>query len=95
MFSVGDSITNDTFKEDFENTASLFISHQTQTNEGKGCYLFIDETGDTFDTATTGETTDCRFSDTLYTILIYAREIKRKWMMSRGDLRMLSRRILR
>jgi hypothetical protein len=49
MFGVGDSITNDTFKEDFEDTSSFFV----------------DETGDTLDSATTSETTDGGFSDSL------------------------------
>ena len=49
MFGVGDSITNDTFKEDFEDTSSFFV----------------DETGDTLDSATTSETTDGRFCDSL------------------------------
>ena len=49
VFGVGDSITNDTFKEDFEDTSSFFV----------------DETGDTLDSATTSETTDRGFGDSL------------------------------
>jgi len=50
VFGVGDSITDDTFKEDFEDPSSFFV----------------DETGDTLDSATTSETTDGRFGDSLY-----------------------------
>ena len=49
MLGVGDGITNDVLKEDLEDTTGLFI----------------DETGDTFDTSTTSQTTDGRLGDTL------------------------------
>ena len=61
MFGVSDSITNDTFKEDFENTARLLLDIPL----GRGWYFFVDETGDTFDSTTTSETTNGRFSDSL------------------------------
>ena len=49
MFSISDSIADDSLEEDFENTSSFLV----------------DETGDTLDTATTSETTDGGFSDSL------------------------------
>jgi hypothetical protein len=52
VFCVGDGITDDTLKEYFEDTSGFFV----------------DETGDTFDTTTTGETTDCGFSNSLCTM---------------------------
>ena len=49
VFGVGDGIADNTFKEDFEDTSGLFV----------------DETGDTFDTTTTSETADSGFRDSL------------------------------
>jgi hypothetical protein len=48
VFSVSDGISNDAFKEDFEDTSGFFV----------------DETGDTLDTTTTCETTDSWLGDT-------------------------------
>jgi hypothetical protein len=48
MFSVGDGISDDAFKKDFEDTSGFFV----------------DETGDTLDPTTTRETTDSWFGDT-------------------------------
>jgi hypothetical protein len=60
VFGVRDCVANDTFKEDFENTAGLHVSI-----EDVGGYLFVDEARDTLDTATAGETTDSGFGDAL------------------------------
>jgi hypothetical protein len=49
MFSVGDSITDHVFQEDFEDTTGFFV----------------DETRDTLDTTTTSETTNSRLGNTL------------------------------
>ena len=49
VFSVSDGISDDAFKEDFEDTSGFFV----------------DETGDTFDTTTTCKTTDSWFGDAL------------------------------
>ena len=49
MLGVGDGITNDVLEEDLEDTAGLLV----------------DETGDTLDTATTGETADGGLGDAL------------------------------
>jgi hypothetical protein len=49
VFGVGDSIADDAFEEDLEDTSGLFV----------------DEAGDTFDTTSACETTDSRFRDTL------------------------------
>jgi hypothetical protein len=49
VFSVGDAITDDVFKEDLEDTASLFVN----------------EARDTLDTTATSETTDSRLGNTL------------------------------
>jgi hypothetical protein len=49
MLRIGDRVPDDILEKDLENTASLLV----------------DETGDTFDTATTGETTDGGFGDSL------------------------------
>jgi hypothetical protein len=52
--------------------------------------FFVDETGDTLDTTTTCETTNGRFRDSLWMISKgFAKEC------SQGNIRMLSRRILR
>jgi len=67
VFSVCNSITNDTLKEDFKDTASL---SSTLLFVGLENYFFVDETGDTFNTATTSETTDGRFRDTLYNTIL-------------------------
>lgn len=48
MFSVGDRITDNVLQEDLEHTTGFFV----------------DETGDTLHTTTTGETTDSGFCDT-------------------------------
>ena len=48
VFSVGDRVTDDVLEEDLENTTSLFV----------------DETGDTFYTTPTGETSDSWLRDT-------------------------------
>jgi hypothetical protein len=48
MLSVGNGVTDDVLEEDLENTTSLLV----------------DKTGDTFYTATTGETTNSRLGDT-------------------------------
>ena len=49
VLGVGDGITDDILKEDLEDTTGLFV----------------DETGDTLDTTTTGETADSGLGDTL------------------------------
>ena len=49
MLCVGDGITDDVLKEDFEDTAGLFV----------------DETRYTLDTTTTGQTADCRLGYSL------------------------------
>jgi len=49
VFGIGDSIADDAFKEDLEDTSGFFV----------------DEAGDTFDTTTTGETADSGFRDSL------------------------------
>jgi hypothetical protein len=49
VLSVGDRVTDDILEEDLEDTASLFV----------------DQTGDTLDTTTAGETTDSGLGDTL------------------------------
>jgi hypothetical protein len=49
VLGVSDRVTNDILKEDLEDTTSLFV----------------DETRDTLDTATTSETTDSGLSDSL------------------------------
>jgi hypothetical protein len=49
MFSVGDSNTNDVFKEDFEDTTGFFV----------------DEARNTLDTTTTSQTTNSRLGNTL------------------------------
>jgi hypothetical protein len=49
VFSVGDSITNDTLKEGLEDSAGLFVDH------GR----------DTLDTTTTSETADSGLCDSL------------------------------
>ena len=49
VLSVGNRVANDVLEEDLQHTASLFI----------------DETRDTLDTTTTGETTDSRLGNTL------------------------------
>ena len=49
MLGVGDRVTDDVLKEDLEDTTGLFV----------------DETGDTLDTTTTGETADSGLGDTL------------------------------
>lgn len=50
VLGVGDSIANDAFKENFEDTSGFLI----------------DEARDTLDTTTAGETADCRLRDALY-----------------------------
>ena len=50
VLGVGDSIANDTFKENFEDTSGFLI----------------DEARDTLDTTTASETADCRLRDALY-----------------------------
>ena len=49
MLGIGDRVTNDVLEEDLENATSFFV----------------DQTADTFDAATTGETTNGRLGDTL------------------------------
>jgi hypothetical protein len=49
VFSVGDSVTNDTLEEGLQDTAGLLVDH------GR----------DTLDTTTTSETTDSGLGDTL------------------------------
>jgi hypothetical protein len=49
MFSVGDSVTDDTFEEGFEDSTGLFVDH------GR----------DTLDTATASKTTDSGLGDAL------------------------------
>ena len=49
MLGVGDRVTDDVLKEDLEDTTGLLV----------------DETTDTLNTATTGETTDSGLGDTL------------------------------
>ena len=49
MFSVGDGVTDDTLEEGLQDTTGLFVDH------GR----------DTFDTATTSETSDSGLGDTL------------------------------
>ena len=49
VLGVGDRVTDDVLKEDLEDTTGLFV----------------DETGDTLDTTTTGETADSGLGDTL------------------------------
>jgi hypothetical protein len=49
MLSVGDGITDDILEKDLEDTTSLFV----------------DQTGDTLDTTTTGETSDSGLGNTL------------------------------
>ena len=49
VLSVGNRVPDDVLKEDLEDTTSLFV----------------DETGDTLDTATTSETTDSGLGDAL------------------------------
>jgi RNA polymerase-binding transcription factor DksA len=49
VLSVGDGVADDTLEEDFEDTSGFFV----------------DEAGDTLDTATTRETTDSGLRDTL------------------------------
>ena len=49
VLGVGDSIADDTFKEDLEDTSSLFV----------------DEAGDTLDTTTASKTTDSGLCDSL------------------------------
>jgi hypothetical protein len=48
MFGVCDRVTNDVLQEDLEDTTSFLV----------------DETGDTLDTATAGQTTNSGFGDT-------------------------------
>ena len=49
MLSVGDSVTNNIFQENLEHTSGLFIN----------------ETRDTFDTTSSGQTTNSGLGDTL------------------------------
>src|SRR5579862_8990142 len=49
MFSISDCITNNSLKEDFEDSSGFFV----------------DEAGDTFNATTTSETTDRGFGDAL------------------------------
>ena len=49
VLGVGDRVTDDVLEEDLEHTTGLLV----------------DETGDTLDTATTGETTDSGLGDAL------------------------------
>lgn len=49
VLRVGDGVTDDVLEEDLEDAAGLFV----------------DQTGDTLDSATTCETTDCGLSDAL------------------------------
>ena len=49
MLSVGYSITNDVFEEDLQDTTSFFV----------------DKSRDTFNSSSSGETSDSRLSDTL------------------------------
>eukprot|EP00040_Diaphanoeca_grandis_P019882 m.105336 g.105336 ORF g.105336 m.105336 type:complete len:122 (+) comp27638_c0_seq3:1133-1498(+) len=49
VLGVGDGITDDVLEEDLEDTTGLFV----------------DKTGDTLDTTTSSETTDCWLGDTL------------------------------
>ena len=55
MLGVGDGITNNVLKENFQDTTGFFI----------------DEAGDTFDTTSAGKTTDSRLGDTLDVITKY------------------------
>ena len=55
MLSVGDGITDNVLKENFQDTTGFFI----------------DEAGDTFDTTSAGKTTDSRLGDTLDVITKY------------------------
>ena len=49
VFGVGNRVSDDVFKEDLEDAAGFFVN----------------QTRDTFDTATSGETSDGGFGDTL------------------------------
>jgi len=61
VFSVCDSVTDDVLKENLQDTTSFLI----------------DETADTLDTTTTGQTTDCRLGDTLDVITRFAPPLPR------------------
>jgi hypothetical protein len=58
MFGVGDSVADDTLEESLENSASFYIFLN-------GPYTFINQARDTFDSASTSETTDCGLGDSL------------------------------
>jgi hypothetical protein len=60
MFSISDCITNDSLKEDFEDSSSFLV----------------DETGDSFYATTASETTDCGFGDALYEKSADVEEVK-------------------
>ena len=70
VFGVGDCIADDAFKEDLEDPSGFFV----------------DQARDTLDTATTSETTDSGFGDSLW---------KKLEQNEEDHIRMLSRRILR
>jgi hypothetical protein len=69
MFGVSDCITNNTFKEDFENTTSLLLTSLISCK-----YFFVDKTGDTFDSTTTSETANGRFGNSLYPTSVLSEE---------------------
>jgi len=54
MFSVGDCITNNPFKENLEDTTGLSSSSMTVHRGDVGRNLFVNETGDPLDATSTG-----------------------------------------
>jgi hypothetical protein len=66
MLGVGDSVANNTLEEGLENTTGLLIDHwQLLVIVLKRCKGNGLTSRDTFDTATTSETTDGRLGDAL------------------------------
>ena len=67
MFSVCDRITNDLEKEvsKGQGLAGAKNTHVFQEDLENTTSLFVDETGDTLDTATASKTTDSRFGNAL------------------------------
>ena len=60
VFGVGDRVTDDVLEEDLQSALSMHVprggSSQTHLEDTPG--LFVDQTRDTLDTTTTGETSD-------------------------------------
>jgi len=69
VLSVCDRIADNTFEEGLEDTTCFFVDHYGKTRQlsiMRTCNWMVMLTGrDTLDTASTGQTTDGRFCDTL------------------------------